>query len=146
MNTNKETMNTNKDIINKLKHLSVPMGLYTIPKHQANYKNKKENEMEKERGNIGVLNVSILNSLETSEVIADEIFEKMLDITTVHDKTKTRKNKKYLQSNYGDGDDVVDSNTETDSSRKKEKRERKKTKKQRKSVVKGRRVTKKARK
>lgn len=143
-------MNTNKDIINKLKHLSVPMGLYTTPKHQANYtkKKEKEREMEKERGKVGVSNVSILNSLETSEVIADEIFEKMLDITTVHDKTKTRKNKKYLQSNYGDGDDVVDvdSNTEKDSSGKKEKRERKKTKKQRKSVVKGRRVTKKARK
>ena len=143
MNTNKETMNTNKDIINNLKHLSVPMGLYTIPKHQASY------AKEKCREKVGMSNVSILNSLETSEVIADEIFEKMLDITTVHDKTKTRKNRKYLQSNDAEVDVETDAETEKETSKrngKKEKRERKNTKKQRKSFVKGRRVTKKARK
>lgn len=125
MYQNKDTMKTgvsipglhnmSKEVINKLKHLSIPMGLY------ANPQLKRSVSVDS--------SVSRLSGLENREVIPDELFKGLLDISISHDKSKTRKNRK-------DVDNIkIKINTSVD------KRERKLTKKNRKER---RRVTKKA--
>lgn len=125
MYQNKDTMKTgvsipglhnmSKEVINKLKHLSIPMGLY------ANPQLKRSASVDS--------SVSRLSGLENREVIPDELFKGLLDISISHDKSKTRKNRK-------DVDNIkIKINTSVD------KRERKLTKKNRKER---RRVTKKA--
>ena len=129
MYQNKDTMKTgvsipglhnmSKEVINKLKHLSVPMGLYANPyvKRSASVDSS----------------VSRLSGLESREVIPDDLFKGLLDISMSHDKSKTRKNKK---ENRKDVDNIkIKINTSIG------KRERKLTKKNRKER---RRVTKKA--
>lgn len=125
MYQNKDTMKTgvsipglhnmSKEVINKLKHLSIPMGLY------ANPQLKRSASVDS--------SVSRLSGLENREVIPDELFKGLLDISISHDKSKTRKNRK-------DVDNIkIKINTSVD------KRERKLTKKNKKER---RRVTKKA--
>jgi hypothetical protein len=126
MYQNKETMKTgvsipglhnmSKEIINKLKHLSVPMGLY------ANPRVKRSSSVDS--------SVSRLSGLESKEVIPDELFKGLLDISISHDKSKTRKNRKHIGNIK-----LKINNTITG------KRERKLTKKNKKER---RRVTKKA--
>jgi hypothetical protein len=92
MYQNKETMKTgvsipglhnmSKEIINKLKHLSVPMGLYATP--------------HVKRSGLIDSSVSRLSGLESKEVIPDELFEGLLNISISHDKSKTRKNRKQF--------------------------------------------------
>lgn len=80
--------NTNKEIIDKLKHLSVPMGLYSNP-----YVNRSQDEKK------DLFYVSkITNDLNGEEVIPDDLFQGLLSITTSYDKSKTRKNKKKRES------------------------------------------------
>tara|TARA_B110000858_G_C17761771_1_gene454904 strand:+ start:705 stop:1130 length:426 start_codon:yes stop_codon:yes gene_type:complete len=74
---------TSKEIIDKLKHLSVPMGLYSNP-----YVKRVQDEKN------SLFYVSkIDNMLDREEVIPDELFQGLLNITTSRDKSKTRKNK-----------------------------------------------------
>jgi hypothetical protein len=74
---------TSKEIIDKLKHLSVPMGLYSNP-----YVKRVQDEHD------SLFYVSkIDNMLDREEVIPDELFQGLLNITTSRDKSKTRKNK-----------------------------------------------------
>ena len=74
---------TSKEIIDKLKHLSVPMGLYSNP-----YVKRVQDEKD------SLFYVSkIDNMLDREEVIPDELFQGLLNITTSRDKSKTRKNK-----------------------------------------------------
>lgn len=97
MYQNKETMKTgvgilglhnmSKEIISKLQHLSVPMGLYANPYVKRSIS-----------GDSSVLQVSRLSELESNEVIPDELFEGLLDISISHDKSKTRKNKKHFDN------------------------------------------------
>ena len=74
---------TSKEIIDKLKHLSVPMGLYSNP-----YVKRVQDEKN------SLFYVSkIDNMLDREEVIPDELFQGLLNTTTSRDKSKTRKNK-----------------------------------------------------
>jgi hypothetical protein len=74
---------TSKEIIDKLKHLSVPMGLYSNP-----YVKRVQDEKN------SLFYVSkIDNMFDREEVIPDELFQGLLNITTSRDKSKTRKNK-----------------------------------------------------
>lgn len=97
MYQNKETMKTgvsipglhnmSKEIISKLQHLSVPMGLYANPYVKRSVS-----------GDSSVLQLSRLSELESNEVIPDELFEGLLDISISHDKSKTRKNRKQFDN------------------------------------------------
>ena len=73
---------TSKEIIDKLKHLSVPMGLYSNP-----YVKRVQDEKE------SLFYVSKIDMLDGEEVVPDELFQGLLNITTSRDKSKTRKNR-----------------------------------------------------
>jgi hypothetical protein len=84
----KGLQNMSKDVINKIQHLSVPLGLYT-------------NNIRGPRVFNDVFHISKLNNqVDTLEVITDDIFELLLNISTPRDKMKTRKNKKVLSKNF----------------------------------------------